>query len=274
MVQCASAGDMTEESSTISHLSDAIATKEVDKAQTTSSPVNYFEIIFEWAVVVIGIVGTAANGLILYALVVSKQHKKHAFIVNQNAIDFVSCVFLIASYAAKLFDVRLTGTLGYWLCMTLISDNFVWWGNASSVISLAVITVERYLRVVHHTWSKKWLRRWLLFAVMVFTWVSGGIAVTPWLFETSDIVDGECLAFVLYKSDVDRIASLIWWIFSFYVIILIIFIFCYGRIVFVIRRQAQVMARHNAAGSSTLQTQSNQNICEIALQIITGSFAV
>ena len=43
---------------------------------------------------------------------------------------------------------------------------------------------------------------------------------------------------------------------SFYVIILLIFIFGYWRILVVIRRQARVMAGHSAAGSSTGQTQS------------------
>jgi len=34
-------------------------------------------VYFQFAVVVIGVVGTAANALVLYALVASKQHKKH-----------------------------------------------------------------------------------------------------------------------------------------------------------------------------------------------------
>ena len=40
-------------------------------------------------VLLIGVIGVAANGLILYALVASKQHKKHVLILNQNALDLV-----------------------------------------------------------------------------------------------------------------------------------------------------------------------------------------
>jgi len=40
-----------------------------------------------------GVVGTIGNSLILYALVASKQHKKHAMSVNQNALDFFCCFF-------------------------------------------------------------------------------------------------------------------------------------------------------------------------------------
>ena len=49
----------------------------------------------------------------------------------------------------------------------------------------------------------------------------------------------------------------IWYILSFYVIILLIFIFCYTRILMAIRRQAGVMTAHAAAAEpSTDQTRS------------------
>ena len=41
-------------------------------------------------------VGTAANALVLYALVASKQHKKNVLIVHQNALDTARIVRVIA----------------------------------------------------------------------------------------------------------------------------------------------------------------------------------
>ena len=67
----------------------------------------------EIAVIFIGVVGTAANALILYGLVASKQHKKNVLIFNQNALDLFSSIFLIISYSVKLCNIRLTGSLGY-----------------------------------------------------------------------------------------------------------------------------------------------------------------
>ena len=49
----------------------------------TSSSSLGIEFYFQCAVIFIGVVGTATNGLVLYALVASKQHKKHVLIVNQ-----------------------------------------------------------------------------------------------------------------------------------------------------------------------------------------------
>jgi len=91
---------------------------------------------FQCAVVVVGILGAAANGLIIYAMVASKQHTKQVLIFNQNALDLASCVFLVLTYSLKLCSVRLTGTLGYWLCMMIFSENILWWTIVGSTINL------------------------------------------------------------------------------------------------------------------------------------------
>jgi len=44
----------------------------------------------------------------------------------------------------------------------------------------------------------------------------------------------------------------------FFVIILALFVFCYGRILIIIRRQAKVMAAHNTTGSNAKQIKANQ----------------
>ena len=64
-------------------------------------------------VLVIGVVGTALNAVVLYAMVASKQHKKQVLIFNQNLLDFFSCFSLGATYAAKLCGIYLSGTSGY-----------------------------------------------------------------------------------------------------------------------------------------------------------------
>ena len=53
---------------------------------------------------------------------------------------------------------------------------------------------------------------------------------------------------------------MIFYVSAYYVVIIAIFIFCYGRILMTIRRQASIMAAHSdvGAGPSTAQTQSSQ----------------
>jgi len=246
---------MSEESTTISHLSVAMTTTEAHTTQAVSGRWWTVDRYVQLAVIVIGVVGTAGNALILYALVASKQHKKHMLILNQNALDLFGSFFLIVSFAVRLCDIRYVGALGYWLCVLFVSEIFVWWGFVGSVVNLATITVDRYLKVVHHTWSKRWLRPKVINMAVVFAWFMGIIANASIMFPTSGIKDGKCYAWVLYRrGSPGRIASIVWYITSFYVIILAIFIFCYGRILIAIRHHARVTASQAAAESSTSQS--------------------
>jgi len=245
---------MTEASSLTSHLSVVMTTVQVDFTMTTdenteTSLLSYgTDFYLEYAVIIIGIAGTAANGLVLYALVASKQHKKQVLIVNQNALDLASCSFLIIIYTLKISNISLKGLLGYWLCMLLLSENLLWFAIDASVINLAVISIERYLKVVHHIWSKNNLRKWMIYSSAVLPWVISFIYNMTVAFLTSAVIDGVCHGVVIWDDHVAKIAHGIWHFVSFYVIILLIFILCYWRILATIRHQARVMASHNTVG--------------------------
>ena len=165
---------MTEKYSNAEHLSVVMTTKPVvDGSDVTSSSSHGIDFHFQWVVIVIGVVGTAANALILYALVASKQHKKHVLIANQNALDLFSCLFLIITYAVKLCNFQLTGWLGYWLCMLILDYNLLWCITIGSIINLPIITVERYLKVVHPIFSRNKLRNWMIYSAAAFSWIFG-----------------------------------------------------------------------------------------------------
>jgi len=249
---------MSEETLTTSHLTGAETTTEVTQITSEYSMMSLSSLIvyFHGVVLVIGIVGTAANALILYGLVASKEHKKQVLIFNQNALDLFTGIFLMIGYAVRLCNIPLTGLLGYWLCMTLYCDVFVWTGMAGSTINLASITVERYLKVVHAVWSKKKLRNWMIYSAAAFAWIFSAIYNFALVSMTVIVIDGTCFAYYIWQ-DMARLIHNIWYSMSFYVIILLIFIFGYWRILVVIRRQARVMAGHSAPGSSTVQTQSS-----------------
>ena len=102
-------------------------------------------------------------------------------------------MLLVIIFSLKLCNFYLTGTLGYWLCMPyyyyyyhhhhhhyhdywlcmlLLGENLLWCSINGSQINLLSITVERYLKVVHHSWSKKVLRKWVKVAAAAFAWIS------------------------------------------------------------------------------------------------------
>ena len=270
---------MTEQSSTVEDLTvttAVVAQQTATGSGMTSSTSRGAIFYFQIAVVVIGVIGTAANALILYALVASKQHRKHVLIVSQNALDLVSCVFLVVTYIAKLCRVHLSGSSGYWFCATILSEAFIWWGILGSKINLAAITIERYLKVVHPAWRMKWLRNWMLHLAMAFIWICPLAYSLALNFTTTDVIDGVCYGSVIWKSRVVKVAHGIWNFVSFYVVILLIIVFGYWRILICIRRQMKVMAEHQAAGPSTAQIHSNQiqsNVIKTMI-LVSAFFAV
>ena len=247
----------TEQRSTVDDLS-MTTPAEITSVPTGSDMTSSAGFYFQCAVVFIGIVGTAANALILYAMVVSKQHKKHVLVFNQNALDLYSCVFLVITYVVKLCNIHLSGSLGYWLCIILLTENLLYLGIVGSIINLAIVTVERYLKVVHAVWSKKKLRHWIIYSAAAFSWLSAVIYITAVNFRTLADIDGVCYETIIWKSHVGLIHE-IWQSVLVYVVMLLLFIFCYGRILMTVRRQAGLLARYSSArGRSTSQTQSNK----------------
>ena len=276
---------MTEQDSTVLD-STELMTSAVEIIQqtatgssVTSSTSRGVDFYFQCAVVVIGVVGTAANALILYAMVASGEHKKHVLIFNQNALDFASCFFLVVTYAVKLCNIHLTGTSGYWLCKIILSECFIWIPVIGSTINLAVITIERYLKIVHSAWSKKRLRNWMMYMASAFAWLGGTVESSAVTIPTTGVLDGVCYAGYFWENEAAIVAYGIWSFSSHEVIIVAIFVFCYWRILVVIRRQAKVMASHDDAevGPSTshahLSNQIQSNVIK-TMSIISVFFAV
>jgi len=245
-----------------------------------TSPSRGIAFYFQCAVVAIGVVGTVANALILYALVASKQHQKHVLIFHQNVLDFFSCLFLVITYALKLSNIYLIGPSGYWLCMLIPSENLIWCAVVASKTNFMIVTIERYLRSVYAVWSKKKLHRWVLYLAIAFVWISAVVHMFALTFSTSAVVDGVCYGYVTWNGRVSQIVYAIWHFLSFYVIVLAIFIFCYWRILVVIRRQALAMAAHRSAGPSTAQALGQLGLHQIQTNVtktmlfVSASFAI
>jgi len=231
---------------------------------------------FQFAHLVVVVVGAAANVLVLYAMLASKQHKKHVLIFNQNVLDLVNCFFAIVRLPVTLGNVYLSGTSGYWLCLTIISNAGSSLAYYGSQINLAAISVERYLKVVHHTWAKKKLRDWMIYSAIAFAWISGIVITAAVTIETTAVVNGVCYSGTFFLSKMARKVYGVWDFLSFYVIIMLIFIFCYGRILMTIRRQAKVMAAHSADGSNTAQDQLHKIQASVikTMILVSGLYAV
>jgi len=98
----------------------------------------------------------------------------------------------------------------------------------------------------------------MIYLAMATAWIISFINNIAVMFPTSDVIDGVCYAYSIWKNQAARMFFFTWNFLSFYVIILFIFVFYYWRILLVIHRQARVMASHADSGSKTAQNQLNE----------------
>ena len=224
------------------------------------------ELFANYAVLAIALFGTAANALVFYALIVhnARETKKRVvnwLIINQNLLDLCCCITSVITLSIKVSNIYLTGVLGYILCSISLSGNAAYCFLNATVINLIAVTIERYLKVVYPFWSKKHLKSWMIHATIVFSWIAGILSSGPLGLVTSIVVDGVCLGFQLYFEDPEIKSGYgIWNFFSFFLLPLIVFVYCYGHIVVVMRKQMRVMAGHNVEGvaQSASQAQSKR----------------
>jgi len=114
-------------------------TDQTTGSSMTSSSSSSAGLYFQCIVIVIGFAGAVLNGLILYAMVASKQHKKQVLIFNQNLLDFANGFFLFTMNVVRLCYVFFGGTIGHWLCVVIFSEFFNWAPFLGSLINLAAV---------------------------------------------------------------------------------------------------------------------------------------
>ena len=220
------------------------------------------EFYFKYTVLAIALVGTAANATVLYALIANyaRDTKKRAInllIINQNLLDLSCCLLLLISVCIQIGNIYLSGALGYFLCLFFVNDTFVYCALYGSIINLVAVTIERYLKVVHAIWSKTHLKRWMIHAAISFAWIGGIVSTIPPYFIISHVEEGFCLVYFEFPESeyIYGACNLV----LFFIFPLIIFIYCYGRMVVVMKRQMRVMAGHNVEGSSQMTASQAQS---------------
>jgi len=128
---------MTGESSTVDETASNTTNTVIDHSTKTAAffdgdPARQLAIIiefyFQYALIAIGIIGMAANALVLYALIAyhvreTKKRQVNLLMINQNLLDLLSCVLAVITFSIRVSDIYLTGTLGYFLCTTLVNEN-------------------------------------------------------------------------------------------------------------------------------------------------------
>lgn len=246
--------------------------------EVKSSLVTFFEV----SVIIIGVVGCAANGLVFAVLVRARQsiHRPtYLLMLNQLVLDLFSSVLVFASYVVKLSVVTFKCRLGSVLCILLDSEMILWIGLDGSTTNLVCITLERYAKVIHPMAHRKHFRPWMVRASIAIAWSSGVLSSVPVTSMTTRVVDGQCHSYAFWPSQRTRLAYGVYYFCWDFVAPLLIFTFCYFRIVRAIHRRMKVFPG-SAAGVTSLRSTIHINLWRRqttiikTMIIITALFAV
>ena len=187
---------------------------------------------FKASIIVIGIIGGIANLLMVLILEQSKARKYEMSIVfNQMILDFICCLLLVISYVFKILDIDYSIIIGRALCKVLTSEGMIWYFLSCSTANLVILTIERYVKIVHAIFHKKHFRHWMYFVAIAFTWVNFDLVLTAvFTFLSNDVSDGQCVTLAKVPTSINIRAYAIYRFLISFIVPLVVFVFCYSRI--------------------------------------------
>jgi hypothetical protein len=195
--------------------------------------------------IITGLIGVVVNGFVLFALFALKEFRKNTtnvFIGNQSVLDAVACIALTATMlvqktSASDYAVGFNKRILCWFF-----DNMSFLGAAvhSSNFSLVVIALERYFKVVHPVKYRNILRPWMVKVGIIAPWLDGLSLIIIPIGLTSNVVDGVC--HTIYEKPEPSGLYISVLLVSHCLFPLAIFIFCYSKIIAVVRRQTQIVS--------------------------------
>ena len=179
----------------------------------------------------IGAFGLLGNSVILLALGTSRSLRKHRtniLIMNQSSIDFFCALFLILTNALEDEMPYNDAYCGLWRTKLPL-----WAVLVSSTYSLLLITIDRYLAIVHAVWHMNNMTTKPLVVGIVCVWLVGPLYNIAYMVPTSKTRsgDGYCQVFYYFPSLTgQRAVGILTFVLQF-LIPIVVLIFCYLRMV-------------------------------------------
>src|SRR6218665_2362486 len=208
---------------------------------STATIILNASLLYSAGAVTIGLVGMTLNGVLCFILFYNKKtHKGNALILNQTILDVVACILLIVTFATRIPTIYLNGTSGRVYCKLFGSNAMFSTGIQASNTGLVVITLERYVKIVHSLLYRRRYSAWLQKVALAFPWIYS-IAITfPILMTSSDVKDGQCLAASYWSAPWCQTAYGLGTIIWKFLLPLSVFLFCYTKILLLIKAQTRV----------------------------------
>ena len=205
------------------------------------------------ATLIISVVGCLANAYVLLALLLSKNSRSsniNVFITHQTVLDLTSCFFLFLSLVIHVNYAEVNSSLALFVCWFFGCYAMTTTASNASVGGLMIITIERYVKIVHSVAYRNHYRPWMTRAGIILPWIFGVLTGFVETAATSKVVRGRCDFNRYYASDWIQQAWGIGKFLLLYVGPLFVFVLGYWKILAVIRRQRKQVGQSKSRGTS------------------------
>ena len=229
----------------------------------------------------IAVVGFLANGYVLLALIFSKNSRAsnvNAFITHQTILDLTACIFLFFGLVLK--PTGMSDSLALFVCWIFSNYAISITVGDASICGLVIITVERYVKIVHPVAYRNHYRPWMTRLGIVIPWIFGICMGLIPIWATAGVVRGRCIKSRIGSTPELKLA---WNIAKFliqYAAPLAVFVFGYWKILAVIRRQRKQVGHSQPQGTfnATTATEATNKRIEVnvikTMVLVSVSFAV
>jgi len=159
---------------------------------------------YAWGALV-SFVGVCANAVVIGVLVRGRrQHASNVttLIINQSVMDLLACFFIaiyliydICLYATGRFVYNRTSTVSFAdqvVCILFHAGALAGSCMNAGKVGLVVITLERYVKIVHAIAHRKHYRGWMTSVAAAVPWISGVCWTLFPALGTTRIVNGTC----------------------------------------------------------------------------------
>jgi len=204
----------------------------------------------------IGVTGLVGNAFVIFVMYKCKKQFRSLnsiYIVNQSVIDLITSVIVLLQ-AIFPNDEKFTHDV-FWAdmyCRLWLSHFLVVTLLLTSTYNLMLISVERYLAVVHPIYHRVSLTTKKVRVSVVLVWLCGLVITYPYTVPTSGMQDGQCMRVYFWPSPGALLALALLSFVINVVIPLAVHGFCYARILVALRVRVHVRAATENVGVASV----------------------
>ncbi|KAI0212288.1 hypothetical protein LSAT2_002765, partial [Lamellibrachia satsuma] len=151
----------------------------------------------------VSVLGILGNLIVIVVIAKSATMRKtltNILILNQSCIDLMAAVCIMLTTTRTSVAHNLCGIVGEIYCILWFSDLPLWGFLISSSYSLIMLTVERYVAVVHPIFHHNSVSKRTVLIMAAASWFPGLIIILAVVVPTSGVIDGRCYIMTLFAS--------------------------------------------------------------------------